>query len=107
MQMTIKRDDFLDAIKRLEAKKPVGRGKKAYLTGQIGLSLADKTAIFRAGVAKVTCLAEGVWDGEICFMFPIALSLLKVPPADPTIKIEFLGGRLSIGPIKTSGAISR
>jgi hypothetical protein len=107
MQMMIKRDDFLDAIKRLESKKPVGRGKKAYLTGQIGLSLADKTAIFRAGVAKVTCPAEGVWDGEVCLSFPIALSLLKVPPADAIIKIDYLGGRLSIGPIKTSGALSR
>ena len=107
MHMMIKRDDFLDAIKRLESKKPVGRGKKAYLTGEVGLSLAEKIAIFRVGVAKVTCPAEGAWDGEISFSFPVALSLLKVPPADLNIKIEYFEGRLSIGPIRTKGALYR
>jgi len=107
MQMTIKLEEFLGAIKKLEAKKPIGRGKKAYLSGPMTISIADQTAILQAGGAKVTCAAEGFWVGEVEFPFPIALSLLKVPPKDPFIKLQFENGRLLIGPLKISGRLIR
>ncbi len=107
MQMTIKLDEFLNAIKKLEAKKPLGRGKKAYLSGSMTISIADQVAILQAGGAKVTCAAEGFWGGEVEFSFPIALSLLKVPPKEPLIKLHYEDGRLLIGPLRIPGRLIR
>jgi len=107
MQMTMKMEEFLGAVKKLEAKKPLGRGKKAYLSGFMTISIADQTAILQAGGVRVTCAADGLWDGEVEFPFPAALSLLKVPPKEQFIKLQYEGGKLLIGPLKISSKLMR
>lgn len=100
MFIKIKRNAFLEAIEKLEAKKPLGRGKKAYLNGSISISMAEKMVIFQAETAKVTAEAEGSWDGAVLLQFQIAISLLKIPPKEETMTIEYLDGGLKIGPLK-------
>ena len=100
MYIKIKRNAFLEAIEKLVAKKPLGRGKKAYLNGNISISLADKTIIFQADTAKVTGDASGSWEGAVYLPFQIAISLLKIPPKEEEMTIEYLDGKLKIGPLK-------
>ena len=100
MFIKIKRNTFLEAIERLEAKKPLGRGKKAYLSGNISICMADKTVIFQAETAKVTADAEGSWNGTVLLPFQIAISLLKIPPKEEMMTIEYLDGKLKLGPLK-------
>ena len=100
MYIKIKRNAFLEAIKKLVAKKPLGRGKKAYLNGNISISLTDKTIIFQAETAKVTADGDGSWEGAVFLPFQIAISLLKIPPKEEEMTIEYLDGKLKIGPLK-------
>jgi hypothetical protein len=100
MHIKIEKKALLEAIQKLEAKKPIGKAKKAYLTGNVAISLADKTAIFQLDTAKVTVAADGVWDGFVSFPFQIAIALLKIPPKGDVITFEYLEGSLRIGPIK-------
>jgi hypothetical protein len=102
MHIKMEKKALLDAIQKLEAKKPIGKAKKAYLTGNVVISLADKTAIFQLDTANVTVPADGVWDGCVSFPFQIAIALLKIPPKGKVITFEYLEGSLRIGPIKLS-----
>jgi hypothetical protein len=60
----------------------------------------DKTIIFQAETAKVTADASGSWDGAVSLPFQIAISLLKIPPKEEEMTIEYLDGKLKIGPLK-------
>ena len=107
MHIKIEKKALLEAIQKLEAKKPIGKAKKSYLTGNVVISLADKTAILQLDTAKVTVPADGVWDGFVSFPFQIAIALLKIPPKGEVISFEYLEGSLRIGPIKLSASQTR
>ena len=104
MHIKIEKKALLEAIQKLEAKKPIGKAKKAYLKANVVISLADKTAIFQLDTAKVTVPADGVWDGCVSFPLQIAIALLKIPPKGEVITFEYLQGSLRIGPIKLSAS---
>ena len=104
MHIKIEKKALLDAIQKLEAKKPIGKAKKAYLTGNVVISLEDKTAILQLNSAKVALPADGAWEGFVSFPFQIAIALLKIPPKGEVISFEYLEGSLRIGPIKLSAS---
>ena len=106
MHVKIEKKALLEAIQKLEAKKPIGKAKKAYLTGNIVITFADKIAILQLDTAKVTVPADGVWDGSVSFPFQIAIALLKIPPKGEVITFECLEGSLRIGPIKLSASLT-
>jgi hypothetical protein len=54
MHIKIEKKALLEAIQKLEAKKPIGKAKKAYLKANVVISLADKTAIFQLELLYVT-----------------------------------------------------
>jgi hypothetical protein len=104
MHIKIEKKALLEAIQKLEAKKPIGKAKKTYLKGNAVISLADKTAILQLDTAKVTVPADRVSDGFVSFPFQIAIALLKIPPKDEVITFEYLEGSLRIGPLKLSAS---
>jgi hypothetical protein len=107
MHIKIEKKALLDAIQKLEAKKPIGKAKKAYLTGNVVISLEDKTAILQLNSAKVALPADGAWEGFVSFPFQIAIALLKIPPKGEVISFEYLEGSLRIGPLKLSARHTR
>ena len=85
-----------DFIKALKTVKPRLRStaKKA---GTLDISLINGQAVFCVGGAMTRISAKGHWAGLLATPFLTLLSLIQVPPAGDTVKLQFDGEKFKIG----------
>ncbi len=95
MQLKIKTQDFLEAIKLLKKMAP-SRGKAGFIYGPVLIQHSQHIAIFSVGPASQICEAQGVWAGKVSFPFPITHSFLKVPPNGEEVTITYMDGKVKI-----------
>ena len=104
MQLKIKTQDFLEAIKMLKKMAP-SRGKARFINGPVSIQHSQNIAIFSVGPASQICEAQGVWGGKVSFPFPVAHAFLKAPPIGEEVTITFKDGKVKIEGISVTAHV--
>ena len=98
MWIEIKKDDFLDAIKRL---KPT-RMPKSYALLELQIAFQNGEAIFCVSGAETRRPARGEWKGFVCVRYGLLLPFLKIKPVADPVKIEYVDSKIKIEITKLS-----
>ena len=104
MQLKIKTQNFLEAIKMLKKMAP-SRGKAGFINGPVSIQHSQHIAIFSVGPASQICEAQGVWGGKVSFPFPVAHAFLKAPPIGEEVTITFKDGKVKIEGISVTAHV--
>ena len=106
MWLELSRDDFLDAIRRLQPARML----KSYLNKELQIGWHEGQAMFSVEGAHNFHQARGQWTGFVCVPFAMVLPYLKVPPVSDPVRLVFEDGVLQIGTTRIKArrvAISR